>query len=369
MKKGVWLLLVLGLIACENQQDERQDETKNNQADFKVTSPLELTKEQAEELAQLPLTCIDQEYPNKLNQVIAGNQDLRSPESLHPAFYGCFDWHSSVHGHWSLVRLLRTYPDSNQREKIIAGLKNHITPEKIQGELAYFDHPQSGGFERMYGWAWLLKLSEELHRWEDPVARDLESNLQPLTDLIVSKVEAFLPKLHYPIRVGTHTNTAFALCMVYDYAEAVGNASLLELVRKRSIEYYKNDENCPLKWEPSGYDFLSPCLEEADLMRRVLKEQEFKTWLARFLPQLIKTDFQLEPGIVSDREDGHLVHLDGLNYSRAWCLKGLAKEYPEFGYLNAIANQHIEHSLPDLTDGNYEGGHWLVSFALMSLTD
>lgn len=221
----------------------------------------------------------------------------------------------------------------------------------------------------MYGWAWLLKLSEELHRWEDPVARDLESNLQPLTDLIVSKVEAFLPKLHYPIRVGTHTNTAFALCMVYDYAEAVGNASLLELVRKRSIEYYKNDENCPLKWEPSGYDFLSPCLEEADLMRRVLKEQEFKTWLARFLPQLIKTDFQLEPGIVSDREDGHLVHLDGLNYSRAWCLKGLAKEYPEFGYLNAIANQHIEHSLPDLTDGNYEGGHWLVSFALMSLTD
>ncbi len=368
MKKGIWFLLILALFSCENQKDNSPDK-EGKKTSFKTVVPLKLTKEQAEDLAELPLTCIDQEYPNKLNQVIAGDQDLRSPESLHPAFFGCFDWHSSVHGHWSLVRLLRTFTEISQRDQIIEGLQNHLTEENIEGELAYFDHPQSQGFERMYGWAWLLKLSEELHRWDDPVGRELEMSLQPLTDLIVSKVEKFLPKLHYPIRVGTHTNTAFALCMVYDYADAVGNSSLKDLVTKRSKEYYANDSDCPLIWEPSGYDFLSPCLEEADLMRRVLPKKEFKAWLTKFLPNLVKSEFQLQPGIVSDREDGHLVHLDGLNYSRAWCLKGLSRDYPEYGYLNAIVNQHIEHSLPDLTDGNYEGGHWLVSFALMSLTD
>lgn len=369
MKKSIGILLLLALFSCENQQDASTGSATEKTTSFQTVDPMKLTKVQAEELVQLPLTCIDQEYPNKLNQVIAGNQDLRSPKALHPAFYGCFDWHSSVHGHWSLVRLIRTFPEISKRDEIITGLQNHITKENIIGELAYFDHPMSKGFERMYGWAWLLKLSEELHRWDDPIARELEQNLQPLTDLIVSKVEEFLPKLHYPIRVGTHTNTAFALCMVYDYADAVGNTSLKELVKNRSIEYFKNDSNCPLTWEPSGYDFLSPCLEEADLMRRVLGKKEFKAWLGEFLPNLVKSDFQLKPGIVSDREDGQLVHLDGLNYSRAWCLKGLAGEYPEFGYLNAIANKHIEHSLPDLTDGNYEGGHWLVSFALMSLTE
>jgi len=369
MKKGIWFLLILALFSCENQKDSKASAVEEKLTSYKVVTPLQLTKEQAEDLVKLPLTCIDQEYPNKLNQVIAGDVDLRSPESLHPTFYGCFDWHSSVHGHWSLVRLLRTFPNISQRDQIIEGLQMHITEKNIKGELAYFDHPQSQGFERMYGWAWLLKLSEELHLWDDPVAKELEGNLQPLTDLIVSKVENFLPKLHYPIRVGTHTNTAFALCMAYDYADAVGNSSLKELVSTRATEFYANDSNCPLIWEPSGYDFLSPCLEEADLMRRVLSKKKFKVWMADFLPKIVKSDFQLEPGIVSDREDGHLVHLDGLNYSRAWCLKGLARDFPEYGYLNSIVNQHIEYSLPDLTDGNYEGGHWLVSFALMSLTD
>ncbi|MCR9171004.1 MAG: DUF2891 domain-containing protein [bacterium] len=369
MKNGAWLLLILTLISCDYQKEEQKNELKRNQLTQQAVVLLKLTQEQAEELVQLPLTCINQEYPNKLNQVIAGNHDLRSPESLHPAFYGCFDWHSSVHGHWSLVRLLRTFPNIKQRDAMIAGLQDHITPENIAGELAYFDHPHSQGFERMYGWAWLLKLSEELHRWDDPTARELEQNLQPLTDLIVEKVETFLPKLNYPIRVGTHTNTAFALCMVYDYANAVGNNELLELVSKRAREYYQSDRDCPLSWEPSGYDFLSPCLEEADLMRRVLDKDEFRSWLTTFLPKLVTPSFELDPGIVTDREDGHLVHLDGLNFSRAWCLKGLTTDYPEYSYLNAIANEHINHSLPDLTDGNYEGGHWLVSFALMALTE
>ncbi|XOV66027.1 MAG: DUF2891 domain-containing protein [Fluviicola sp.] len=369
MKKALWLVAIVAVFSCENQEHDNSKHKTSELKSFTTEKPLQLTRLQAEELAQLPLTCIDQEYPNKLNQVIAGNEDLRSPKSLHPAFYGCFDWHSSVHGHWSLVRLLRTFPEIKQRQEIIEGLQNHLTVEKIKGELAYFDHPLSQGFERMYGWAWLLKLSEELHLWDDPIARELEENLEPLTEVIVAKVEEFLPKLHYPIRVGTHTNTAFALCMVFDYAEALENTSLMSLVKNRSLEYYKNDANCPLTWEPSGYDFLSPCLEEADLMRRVMSKDEFKSWLATFLPNLVTSEFALKPGIVSDREDGHLVHLDGLNYSRAWCLKGLAKDFPEYGYLNALANQHIEHSLPDLTDGNYEGGHWLVSFALMSLTE
>jgi hypothetical protein len=369
MKYGYVFLAILVLFSCENAAESDVKPEVEELAKVETVDALKLTQAQAEQLAELPLTCIDQEYPNKLNQVIAGDQDLQPPTSLHPAFYGCFDWHSSVHGHWSLVRLLRTFPEIKQRDQMIAGLQAHITAEKIEGELAYFGHPNSQGFERMYGWAWLLKLAEELHKWDDPAAKELSANLQPLTDLIASKVEAFLPKLRYPIRVGTHTNTAFALCMVHDYAKTVGNTSLQSLVEQRSKEYYFSDADCPLTWEPSGYDFLSPCLEEADLMRRVLDAESFKSWLDAFLPTLVKSNFALEPGIVSDRSDGHLVHLDGLNYSRAWCLKGLAKSYPEFGYLNAIANQHIEHSLPDLTDGNYEGGHWLVSFALMSLME
>mmetsp|Transcript_16447 Transcript_16447/g.39364 ORF Transcript_16447/g.39364 Transcript_16447/m.39364 type:complete len:406 (-) Transcript_16447:112-1329(-) len=331
--------------------------------------PLTLKQPQAESLLDLPLTCIDQEFPNKLNQIISGKDDLRTPKSLHPAFYGCFDWHSSVHGHWSLVRLLKTFPDIQKRDVIIDRLQSHITEDNIRGELAYFANPESETFERMYGWVWLLKLAEELHNWDDPAAKTLEENLHPLTDLIVEKVEAFLPKLVYPIRNGMHTNTAFALGMVYDYAESVGHVSLRELVVKRSKEYYLSDVGCPMTWEPSGHDFLSPCLEEADLIRRVLDEKELIDWLESFLPKLASSDFELQPAIVSDRSDGLLVHLDGLNYSRAWCLKGLAEASPKLGHLNAIANNHIEHSLPELVNGHYQGGHWLGSFALMSLTN
>lgn len=331
-------------------------------------APTVLSLEEAERLVELPIDCIDTEFPNKLNQVISSVDDLKSPKSLHPAFYGCFDWHSAVHGHWSLVRLLKAFPELDEKEQIIAGLQSHLSKENIAGEIAYFEIETSQGFERMYGWAWLLKLSEELHTWDTPEARELEENLKPLSEFIANRVITFLPKLNYAIRVGTHTNTAFALTMVYDYAEAVNNITLLDVVKERSKFYYENDTNCPLSWEPSGYDFLSPCLEEADLMRRVLEKPEFKEWFDKFLPQLVDPAYELEPGIVSDRADGHLVHLDGLNYSRAWCLYGIAESLPEYSHLIELGNKHIEHSLPSLTDGNYEGGHWLASFALMSLT-
>jgi hypothetical protein len=347
-----------------------QQSAKNTTVEDKVViQRLTLEAPEADRLVALPLACIDSEYPNKLNQVIGNKMDLQSPEILHPAFYGCFDWHSSVHGHWSLVRLIKSFPEMESYDKIINGLLRHISAENIASELEYFDNELSQGFERMYGWAWLLKLAEELHNWEDPAAKEIEINLKPLSDLIANRVKIFLPKLNYPIRVGTHTNTAFAMTMVYDYACAVADTELKEIVVKRAREYFLNDVNCPLSWEPSGYDFVSPCLEEADLMRRILPKKEFKKWLVDFLPRILDPEFTLKPGIVSDREDGHLVHLDGLNYSRAWCLYGIAETLPEYQHLIKIANEHIEYSLPNMTDGNYEGGHWLASFALLAMSN
>ncbi len=363
MRNTILFALLLTMFSC--QVEHKPTEVLENTFDF---SPLELSLKEAERLVHLPLGCIDTEYPNKLNQVISSDADLASPTDLHPAFYGCFDWHSAVHGHWSLVRLLKSFPELDEAEEIIDGLKAHLSEENIAGEIEYFELETSQGFERMYGWAWLLKLAEELKTWDHPEAKPLEENLRPLSELIANRVEEFLPKLNYAIRVGTHTNTAFALTMVYDYADVYDNETLLKVVKERANFYYQNDVDCPLGWEPSGYDFLSPCLEEADLMRRVLSKDDFKLWLTEFLPQITKKDFKLEPGLVSDREDGHLVHLDGLNYSRAWCLYGIAETLPEYNNLIEIGNEHIKHSLPSLTDGNYEGGHWLASFALMSLT-
>ncbi|MCT4622468.1 MAG: DUF2891 domain-containing protein, partial [Schleiferiaceae bacterium] len=287
------------------------------------------------------------------------------PKELHPAFYGCFDWHSAVHGHWSLVKLLKEFPELDRAEEARRSLNNSITAEKIAQEVAYFNRITEKTFERTYGWAWLLKLAEELHTWDDPSAKQLEANLQPLTDLIVRKYLDYLPKLHYPIRVGTHSNTAFGLSFAYDYAVTLGNDSLRNLIRSRAMDFYIEDMGCPLTWEPSGYDFLSPCLEEIDIMRRVLTPEEFKPWVDKFIPNL--EEFTMEPGVVSDRSDGHLVHLDGVNFSRAWCLYGLAEQYPEYQSLIAVANNHLNYSYPNLVGDDYEGGHWLASFAIMAL--
>ncbi|MEJ6776410.1 MAG: DUF2891 domain-containing protein [Crocinitomicaceae bacterium] len=362
MQKLLFFSLSLLFFGCQQQPKE----ASNNDRKKKV-NPIVLSREEAMRLVQLPLDCINTEYPNKLNQVISSEEDLLPPKELHPAFYGCFDWHSAVHGHWSLVRLLKSFPDLEEKSAIIKGLKNHFSKENIEGEIAYFELETSQGFERMYGWAWLLKLSEELHTWNTPEARELEENLKPLSELIANRVEEFLPKLNNAIRVGTHTNTAFALTLIYDYAESVDDIELLAMVKDRARFYYEKDVSCLLSWEPSGYDFLSPCLEEADLMRRVLSQADFKRWFNKFLPQLADPNYILEPGVVSDRKDGHLVHLDGLNYSRAWCLSGIAESLPEYNHLIELGNDHIKYSLSSLTDGNYEGGHWLASFALMSL--
>ena len=359
-------LLLFLVLACNDSKEKNVLNTQSTIENEIVMKP-ELNLNQANKLAQLPLNCIAVEFPNKLGQTLADETELATPKELHPSFYGCFDWHSAVHGHWSVVSLLKEFPDLEQRELAIQLLQNNLSKENINQEVAYFSKDHNKSFERTYGWAWLLKLTEELHTWNDPLARELESNLQPLTEKIVELYLEFLPKLNYPVRVGEHSNTAFGLSFALDYANTFGHNQLADLIKIRSKYFYQNDVDCPLIWEPSGFDFLSPCLEEAALMKRVLDKDEFKNWLKNFLPQLYDTDFKLEPGLVSDRTDGKLVHLDGLNFSRAWCLYIISKDITELSHLNLIAQNHINHSLPNIFEDSYEGGHWLGSFALYAL--
>ncbi|WP_372752448.1 DUF2891 domain-containing protein [Mariniflexile sp.] len=365
MKKPILFLITILTLSCNNSKEEKKADIKTSKIEISPKPNLNL--EQANKLAILPLQCINTEYPNKLSQTLGGDADLKSPSTLHPAFYGCFDWHSAVHGHWSLVSLLKQFPDINNAEDIKQRLLTNISKENIATEINFFLGEHNKSFERTYGWAWLLKLAEELHTWDAPVARTLEANLQPLTDLIVEKYIAFLPKLNYPQRVGTHTNTAFGLSFAYDYAVTLKNESLKSAIKERADYFFLKDENCPISWEPSGSDFLSPCLEEAALMKRLLPETQFKTWLHAFLPQLKDENFVLEVGLVSDRTDGQLVHLDGVNFSRAWSLCKIAEGLPEYEHLYNIAYGHINYSLPSIFNDSYEGGHWLGTFAIYAL--
>ncbi len=356
------LLLVTLMLSCN--QSQKQKEVSMPEIEQAAVPVLNL--QEANRLAQLPLECMHTEYPNRLDQTLGSDANLKSPQTLHPAFYGCFDWHSAVHGHWSLVSLLKQFPEMDHADTMKQQLLQNISKEHILTEVAYYDDLNKS-HERTYGWAWLLKLAEELHTWDDPTARALEVNLQPLTNLIVDKYMEFLPKLNYPLRVGTHPNTAFGLSFAYDYAQTVNNGPLKKAITERATYFFLNDKDCPMSWEPGGTDFLSPCLEEAALMKRLLPVEEFKAWLDAFLPKLKDKNYSLEPGKVSDRTDGQLVHLDGVNFSRAWSLNKIAEGLPEYAHLKNIANQHINYSLPSIVDGNYEGGHWLGTFAIYAL--
>ena len=369
------VLLSSLLLACNTENSEKKKMAAPNDINADgIIDPIEtiitiptLNIEQANRLLQLPIHCVNTEYPNKLNQTIGGDEDLKSPKELHPTFYGCFDWHSSVHGHWSLVSLLKKFPNLKDASKTKEILLTSISKENIEKEVAYFNKKYNKSYERTYGWAWLLKLAEELHTWNDPIAKELEQNLQPLTDLMVQKYIEFLPRLKYPIRVGEHSNTAFGLAFAWDYANTVGDKKLLKIINNSAKDYFMNDKNCPISWEPSGFDFLSACLQEAAIMKRVLPKNEFKNWLSEFLPKLKDKDFKLVVGEVSDRTDGKLVHLDGVNFSRAWCLNKIANDLPEYNHLKNVANKHINYSLPNVVGDNYEGGHWLGSFAIYAL--
>jgi hypothetical protein len=368
MKKSYVLIFsVMLIISCKNEPNENAETTKTEAISAQEFLEPSFTLAEANKLIELPLHCIGTAYPYKPGETLESKADLVEPIAVHPIFYGCFDWHSAVHGYWSMVSLLKQFPEMNKTAEVRNLLTENITSENVATEVAFFEKPINKSFERTYGWAWLLKLSEELHNWDDPMAQQLAQNLKPLADIIVLRYKEFLPKLNYPIRVGEHTNTAFGLTFAYDYAETFGDLELKQLIEKRARDFYMKDQNCPITWEPSGYDFLSPCLEEVDIMRRILSSEEFIGWMDSFLPQLADKNYHLKVGEVSDRTDGKLVHLDGLNFSRAWVFYGLAKQFPKYKHLQNLANEHLAYSYPNLVGDSYEGGHWLGSFAIYAL--
>jgi len=360
-------MVIILPIGCNNVN---RNQAKDDNTDVgNINTPV-LDIETANHLSKLAYNCISREYPNKLSHVMNDATEVLGPEVLHPAFYGCFDWHSTVHGHWMLVKLLKNFPDLKLRNDIRAAIDKNITKENIAKEVEYLHQPGRRSFERTYGWAWLLKLAEELYLWDDPQGNKWLENLQPLADAITNRYIEFLPKQTYPIRRGVHPNTAFGISFALDYARASGKIELEKVLVERSITYYFNDTNAPASWEPDGDDFLSPSLQECDLMRRVLNQENFTKWFNKYLPGIADGEPQtlLEPATVGDRSDPKIVHLDGLNLSRAWCMfsitNALPVDHPAKNVLFDAGKKHALDALPNITSGNYEGEHWLASFAV-----
>jgi hypothetical protein len=328
-----------------------------------------LTPEIAAEFARIAMGHVTREYPNKLDRVLVGGNGLRPPSALHPVFYGSFDWHSCVHGYWLLARLHRCFPVAPFAAAIAELFDRQLTSEKVAGECEYLAAPATRGFERPYGWGWLLKLAAELaglteNRWSQAFS--------PLTEIFAQRFRDFLPIAPYPVRVGTHFNTAFALRLAADYAETIGDDTLLALLRATGERWYGRDLDCPAWGEPSGDDFLSPTLIEAECMRRLLPPGRFLVWLDLFLPRLSgrRPAALFTPADVTDRSDGKIAHLDGLNLSRVWCFRSLARALPDPDerclIMSEAADLHLAASLPHVA-GDYMGEHWLASFALLAL--
>ena len=334
-----------------------------------------LTHEQAAAFSELALDCIVTEYPNKPGQVMLGEESVLTPRQLHPVFYGCFDWHSAVHGHWLLVRLLKLYPGHPAAELTRSVLEAQFSTQALLEEAEYFDEDQNRSFERMYGWAWLLRLAVELRTFEDPYARQWLLRLAPLEQRIVALTMDYLPRLDWPVRTGVHPNTAFALGQALDYARATGHGELQQLLVERSLAYYAADRAYPVNYEPGGEDFFSAALAEADLMRRVLDSAEYSDWLDGFFPALREGELGRlqQPATVSDVTDGKIVHLAGLNLHRAWTMRSVARALPagdpRAGVLLASAGDHLAAGLDYVFSGHYEGEHWLATFAIYGLTD
>lgn len=329
----------------------------------------------AARFAALALKCLHQEYPNHVSLTLNSDADARPPHLLTPAFYGCLDWHSDVHGHWLLVRLLRLYPQAPFATQARAELARSFTAPNIAAEASYLRGAGRVSFERPYGLAWLLQLGAELRRWDDPDARTWSAALAPLETEAAARIASWVPKLHYPIRVGEHDQTAFSFGLVWDWATLTHDESMRSVLRDAAERFYRKDRDCPLAYEPSGEDFLSPCIAEADFMRRVLEPPAFAAWLSGFLPQIPRSGVGrtwLAPGVVTDRSDPKLAHVDGLNLSRAWMLQGIAAGLPRSDArvpaLLAAARQHAEAALPAVTGEYYEGGHWLGTFAVYLTT-
>lgn len=324
-----------------------------------VAMAAQASPEALERSAGLALECVHKEYPNKIAHAMNSDADVKPPRELTPAFYGCYDWHSSVHGHWLLARVARRLPDSALARRASAALEKSLTGENIAREVEYFNAPGRATFERPYGLAWLLTLALELREMKSP----LSVNLAPLEKAVVARLSAWLPKLSHPVRSGEHSQTAFALGLALDWARGSGDTAFAALIESRARAFYGKDVNCPANYEPSGEDFLSPCLAEADLMRRVLPSREFSAWFDAFMPH-----WPYKPLTVTDPADGKLAHLDGLNLSRAWMIEGVASALPARPDLALSAKAHAEAGLKAVTGEHYEGGHWLGSFAVYLVT-
>ena len=328
----------------------------------------------AERFANLALACVHKEYPNKLAHSLNSDADVAPPRKLTPAFYGCYDWHSSVHGHWLLVRLVKTFPNAAFAPLARDALRQSLTADNIAQEASYLRAEGRATFERPYGLAWLLQLVAELHEWDDPEAHDLAANLRPLEEAALGRLNNWLPKLSFPVRIGEHAQTALALGLMLDYARVTGDTKFAGLLASKARQFYLADKQCPLAYEPSGEDFLSPCLGEADVVRRVLPSPEFAHWLRSFLPQIsdVENGSWLQPVVSPDPSDPKLAHLDGLNLSRAWMLEGIAASLPKadrrLPTIMAAAKEHRRAGLVAVTGKHYEGGHWLGSFAVYLVT-
>jgi len=316
----------------------------------------------AQRFANLALACVHKEYPNKISHTLNSDADVAPPRKLTPAFYGCYDWHSSVHGHWLLARLIRTFPNASFAPSAREALRQSLTAENIAQEAAYLRAEGRASFERPYGLVWLLQLVAELREWGDPEAQQMAANLRPLEQAVLGRLKDWLPKLSHPVRIGEHDQTAFALGLMLDYARGTGDGKLVELGESKARQFYLGDKNCPLAYEPSGEDFLSPCLGEADLMRRVLPGPDFARWLQTFMPQIspARKGAWLQPVVSPDPSDPKLAHLEGLNLSRAWMLEGIASGLPKgdkrLPMILAVAEDHRRAGLAAVTGTHYEGG-------------
>ena len=329
----------------------------------------------ASRFAGLALDNVERAFPNNPQHVLTGALDLLPPRDWHPSFYGSYDWHSSVHMHWLLARIRRLHPGIAERPAIDAVLARHFDAAALLREHAYLQRPEMMSFERTYGWAWLLELARELRLGGDPLARRWRDAIAPLAQSFVDRYADYLPRADYPLRYGVHSNSAFGLAFALDYAFAHGERALADLCRDRARRWFQNDRNVPADWEPSGADFLSPALAEADLMRRVLAPDEFSTWLDGFLPALGRGEpaTLFGPVAVSDRSDPQIVHLDGLNLSRAWHWRGIAEAFtaadPRRSRALAAADSHLAAGAAGLASEHYVGAHWLATFATLALTE
>jgi len=373
MRKLFLLPLIVGFAALASCTEEAETQLVSAiEAPINVTLDAnsgEIPQDLSSRFSALALNCIQKEFPNKISRTTDTAEEIGAPKEIFPVFYGCFDWHSAVHGHWLLVRLLRVAPDADWKAEAIAKLEENFSEENIAGEISNFARPARGSWERPYGLAWFLQLTAELREWDDPQAKIWLERLKPLEVDIAQSLNEWMPKLAYPIRLGTHNQSAFAFGLMWDWAEISGDEKMLSLITEKSLAFHQNDINCPLAYEPSGEDFLSPCLMEADLMRRVLAPEDFTNWLSSFMPT-IPTDGSadwLEPGIVKDASDGKLVHLDGVNLSRAWNLYNIAAALPDEdarrASLIAAGSLHEKVGIAAVSDEHYSGSHWLASFA------